>query len=157
MKTDQSAGPVVDRIEREIHIGAPAERVWPLIARPGWWINEGQVVDLHTDVDGDVTTVHHPRYGAFRIRTVRLDEPRYAAYRWLGGEAGTGSEGHTTLVEFWVEEQDGGGVRLRVVESGFASLPGDDASRRRAFQENDQGWREELLAARAYVVGPAHP
>lgn len=153
MKTEQTAtGPVADRIEREIHIDAPPGRVWRLIARPGWWINEGQVVDLPTDVDGDVSTVHHPTYGGFRIRTVQLDEPRYAAYRWLGGEAGTGSEGPTTLVEFWIEEQEGGGVRLRVAESGFASLPGDDLARRKAFEENDEGWEQELRAARAHVM-----
>ena len=31
----------LDRIDRSIEIDAPAERVWDLVTRPGWWINEG--------------------------------------------------------------------------------------------------------------------
>ncbi|MDQ3383311.1 MAG: ATPase [Actinomycetota bacterium] len=154
MQTQQSPAAVADRIERSIHIEASPQRVWALIARPGWWINEGTVTDLPTEVDGDVSTVTHPTYGEFRIQTVTLDDPRYAAYRWLGGEAGAdgAADAPTTLVEFWIDEQDGG-VSLRVVESGFASLPGDDADRHRAFEENDQGWEQELRAARAHVTG----
>ena len=33
----------LDRIERSIDIDASAEKVWSLIARPGWWINEEEV------------------------------------------------------------------------------------------------------------------
>lgn len=33
----------LDRIDRSIDIDAPAGRVWDLVARPGWWINEGDV------------------------------------------------------------------------------------------------------------------
>ncbi len=152
MKTEQSAQAVVDRIEREIQIEAGAERVWRLIARPGWWINEGEVTDLPTEVNGEVSTVRHPTYGDFRIRTVELDEPRYAAYRWLSGPGEADDDAASTLVEFWIRDQDGG-VSLRVVESGFASLPGDDAARRRAFDENDEGWEQELRAARSHVMG----
>ncbi|WP_246623126.1 SRPBCC family protein [Streptomyces malaysiensis] len=33
----------LDRIARQIDIDAPAERVWELIARPGWYVNDGAV------------------------------------------------------------------------------------------------------------------
>lgn len=158
MTTAESVEPVADRIDRQIHIDATADRVWELVARPGWWINDGTVVDLPTETQGDVVTVTHPSYGSFRIQTVRLDEPGYAAYRWLGGktDAGDSEEPPTTLVEFWIEEQPTGGVLLRVAESGFAALPGGPATRREAFEDNDQGWVQELAAARAFLAPAGH-
>ena len=33
----------LDRIDRSIDIDAPAARVWSLVSRPWWWINEGTV------------------------------------------------------------------------------------------------------------------
>lgn len=90
-----------------------------------------------------------------------LDEPRYAAYRWLGGandEEGqhrATDESSRSLVEFWIEEQPGGGVLLRVVESGLAPLPGDPAARRATYEENVAGRKQELDAARAYLARTA--
>lgn len=139
VSTVQHAG--FDRIEKSIDIDAPASRVWQLIAEPGWFINEGTYRAHEIERDGDVSLVHDPTHGTFRIRTEALDEPRYAAFRWFGDEGGS------TLVEFTVEERDGG-VTLRVVESGFASLPGTDADRRKAFDGNTEGWDAELVVAR---------
>ncbi len=45
------------RIEREISIDASAEKVWELIRRPGWWINDGEVVDHAIDPDSDGNSV----------------------------------------------------------------------------------------------------
>ncbi|MGI9002113.1 MAG: hypothetical protein ACR2GH_10630 [Pseudonocardia sp.] len=30
-----------DRIEREILINTPLDRVWDLVSEPGWWIGDG--------------------------------------------------------------------------------------------------------------------
>src|SRR4249919_1813509 len=60
----------LDRIDRSIEIDAPAERVWDLVTRPGWWINEGAVdpePDVH--VDGSLTVLTHPKYGEFQLET----------------------------------------------------------------------------------------
>ena len=32
---------MTDRIEREIHVDAPIERVFALVSEPGWWIEDG--------------------------------------------------------------------------------------------------------------------
>ena len=48
----------LDRIDRTIDIDASAERVWDLVTRPGWWINEGTVDD---DPDVRVDGVHGGR------------------------------------------------------------------------------------------------
>ena len=133
-----------DRIERSITIAATPQRVWPIVSEPGWWINEGSVRPHRIDHNGDGTvTVHDQTHGAWRIRIEQLDEPRYAAFRWLGREH---QEGAGTLTEFWLDEVEGG-VTLRVVESGLDNIPEE---RREAYlRENTQGWEQELAAARA--------
>jgi len=131
-----------DRIERSIAIAAPVERVWSIVSEPGWWINEG-TLRPHRIVDaGDgVVVVHDQTHGAFRIRTERLDPPRYAAFRWLGRED---EKGAGTLTEFWVEDADGG-VTLRVVESGLENVP--ESEREAYLRDNAHGWETELTAA----------
>jgi uncharacterized protein YndB with AHSA1/START domain len=146
----------LDRITRQIDIDAPADRVWELIARPGWYINDG-TVEAEPDLryEGDVAVVTQPGVGEFRFRTVQLDKPRYAAFRWLGTPYRAVSEG--TLVEFWIDDRADGGVTLRVLESGFSTLSDDPATWLKEREGNDRGWTDELGAAKAFVEsGAAH-
>ncbi|WP_218593433.1 SRPBCC domain-containing protein [Pseudonocardia oceani] len=125
---------MTDRIEREIRIDAPIERVFALVSEPGWWIEDGP--ERTVTREGDVTVVELPRHGRFPVVTVSADAPHHLAFRG-GGPGQTAEEG--TLVEFHLTE-DGGGTLLRVVESGFgagADIAGDE-----------QGWEHELAAAR---------
>ena len=84
----------------------------------------------------------HEEHGAFRIRTERLDPPRYAAFRWIGRED---EKGAGTLTEFWVEDA-ADGVTLRVVESGLENVP--ESEREAYLRDNIRGWETELAAAR---------
>lgn len=137
---------MTDRVEREIEISATPERVWELVARPGWFINDGELRDHEVRAEGDVNVVVDPVHGEFRLRTESLDPPRYAAFRWLGQDEAS------TLVEFTISPR-ADGVLLRVVESGFDTLPGDDTGRRRRLKENHQGWVQELEVARTVCEG----
>ena len=141
----------LDRIDRSIDIDAPAERVWALISQPGWWILS-ETVDPDQEVvreSDDVVMVHHPEHGDFRVRTVELTEPAYAAFRWLGDDQGAGG----TLVEFRIEDRPGG-VVLNVSETGFSSLSDDEDTWVKARQGNAEGWPTVLAAARAYLTEP---
>lgn len=144
--------PTPDAIEREIFIRADAERVWTLISEPGWYINDGAIVPHRIERTGELDVVHDPVHGAFPVRTLRLDRPRYAAFRWEGGDLkGTMAKDEpTTLVEFWIEER-AGGVLLCVRESGFAALAVDEAQRRKNHEDNSKGWDIELEAARSFL------
>ena len=146
----QDIDPELDRIERSIDIDASAEKVWELITRPGWWINEGDVDEV-ADVrrDGDLDVVTHPKWGEFRIRTVESDEPHRIVYRWHDNASGGG-----TTVEFRVAER-GGGVTLSVVETGFLSLDKSREDVLHHIEENSGGWETELAAAGRYVTGAA--
>jgi uncharacterized protein YndB with AHSA1/START domain len=139
----------LDRIERSIDIDASAERVWSLVRRPGWWINEHDVdPDPEVRREGEYDVVVHPRYGEFRFLTMDSDEPRYISFHWVDNVA---PEAGTT-VEFWIEDR-AGGVTLRVVESGFATLRKDRAAIADQIRENTHGWEQELEAARRFVLG----
>ena len=146
-QTDQE----LDRIERSIDIDATAQKVWSLVQRPGWWINEGEVeTEPETRREGEYDVVVHPQYGEFRLLTLESDEPRYVSFRWVDNDdPDTG-----TTVEFWIEDRPGG-VRLRVVESGFSSLTKDRAAIDQQIRENTHGWELELEAAKRFVLGQA--
>ncbi|MBU9766503.1 ATPase [Mycobacterium sp. TNTM28] len=141
-----------DRIEREITIDAPAQRVWDLVSEPGWYINDEQITEHRIDRDGDVAIVTDPTHGRFALRTVTLDAPRYAAFRWHIDADDPDSS--STLVEFWITPTSSG-VVLRVVESGFASLAEPEADRRSRFDDHSDGWALELGLAEQYLVGAA--
>ena len=90
----------------------------------------------------------HPKYGEFKFLTLERDEPRHISYHWVDNVA---PEAGTT-VEFWIEDRPGG-VTLRVVESGFASLKKDRAAIDNQIKENTHGWELELEAAKRFVLG----
>jgi uncharacterized protein YndB with AHSA1/START domain len=132
-----------DRIEREILIDAPIERVWRLVSEPGWWIGDGDRSAQVITREGDLVVVDDPRYGRWSVLPVSSEAPRHVSYRGgsLPGQAP--AEGASTLVEFFLTEQ-GGGTLLRVVESGFASLDAPAERRAAAIEGNIEGWRLQL-------------
>jgi uncharacterized protein YndB with AHSA1/START domain len=132
----------LDRIERSISISAGLRRVWDLVTRPGWWINDGEVVDHRIERDGDLCRVHDPVHGEFEILTVKLEPFSYAAFRWRSDGVTCSVDGPTTLVEFWLDDHGDGTVGVRVVESGFEAFEAAEDVRR----DNDKGWRQELAA-----------
>lgn len=144
----------LDSISRQIDIDATPARVWTLVCRPGWYVNDGVVDDeqdlrYETDESGcEIGVLTHPEMGEFRFRTVELDEPRYAAFRWMGTPWREPTEG--TLVEFWIDER-AGGVTLRVKESGFSTLSEDPAVWLKEREGNDKGWSRELAAGKTWV------
>jgi uncharacterized protein YndB with AHSA1/START domain len=142
----------LDRIEKSIDIDASAEKVWGLVSRPGWWINDG-AVDDEPDLreEGDVTVLAHPAHGDFRLLTVGAERPSYVAFRWLHAATDERPE-RSTLVEFRIVPR-GDGVTLSVTESGFASLSPDREQWLADRAGNVDGWDTELAAARTYVDG----
>lgn len=144
---DTTTDDVPDEIVRSIRIDAEAQTVWGIISEPGWFINDGEWTEHEITTEGDVSRVVDPVHGEFSIRTVELDPPRRAVFRWLGGQVGSVDEFPSNTIEFTVEPQ-GSGVVLTVRETGFAGLSSDAVVRRQRFEDNSAGWATELDLAR---------
>ena len=145
---------VRDRIERETVIDAPLERVWEVITEAEhlgrWFGDAGAEIDLRP---GGAMVLRWAPDRAHRGRVVAVEPPTRFSYRWApfkdpGGEEPV--EGNSTLVEFTLQPE-GGGTRLRVVESGFASLATSDAQRTANHEGNTKGWELETDELRTYA------
>jgi uncharacterized protein YndB with AHSA1/START domain len=145
-----------DRIEQDILIAAPPERVWALVAQPGFWVipEGGAIAAAGAPAEareGSRTVSEHPEYGSYPVIVVQSDPPRYIAYRWSsacpGQEPG---QGNSTLIEFTLSPE-GAATRLRVTESGFARLTTSEARRRKALDDNTDGWAKVLELVRNHI------
>ena len=144
----------LDQIERETVIEAPVERVWELITEPEhvgrWFGDAGAEIDLRP---GGAMVLRWTEYGTSRGRVVAVEPRTRFSYRWApfkdpGGEEPI--EGNSTLVEFTLQA-DSDGTRLRVVESGFASLATSEEQRTKNAEGNARGWEHETDELRAYA------
>jgi uncharacterized protein YndB with AHSA1/START domain len=150
--TEPAGTDPLDRIDQAIDIDASAEKVWDLVSRPGWWINDGTIdADPSLRREGDVTVVTHPQHGEFRLLTVEADRPSYISFRWLHAATDERPE-RSTLVEFRIVPL-GRGVRLSVAESGFSGLSPERSVWLADRSGNVAGWDAELEAARTFVEG----
>jgi len=142
---------IADQIEREIKINAPLERVWELVTVPGWWIGDGDLSIQTRSQDGETFIVDDPKYGRFFGKTVSIDPPAYASYRWAAEfQTEIPSDGNSTLVEYFVTAE-AGGTRLRVIESGFVSLAITQEARDKAIDGNTEGWEQQLGIIKAWA------
>ena len=147
-----------DAIEKTVTLRAPRSRVWRAITNAeefGAWFR----VKLEgTFAEGAITRgkITYPGYEHMTMEVLveRIEPERYFAYRWhpyaVDRNVDFSSE-PTTLVEFRLEEADGGTV-LTVVESGFDRIP--LARRAEAFRMNDGGWTEQMKNIERYVSHP---
>lgn len=153
-----------DTIEREIVIGAPRERVYAALTEPALlkrWFPD--------DVEGEVKPGARPifdfgEYGRHSTYVVATDPHSYVAYRWIPGSihVPTGFIGDVlgepnTLCEFHLDEVPEG-TRVRLVESGFASLPKEHYAK--SLQDNQGGWdvmvyRLKTFAETGTAVSPS--
>ncbi|WP_405792315.1 SRPBCC domain-containing protein [Streptomyces sp. NBC_01506] len=144
-----------DRIERETLIAAPLERVWTLVAQPGFWVADKESLPGTVAKEGDSILAKNAEYGEFPVQVEKVEPPTYLAYRWASAFPGQElREDNSTLVEFTLAAE-GDGTRLRVVESGFAALGGSEELRRQAVKDNTIGWPQELGELKARAEQPS--
>jgi uncharacterized protein YndB with AHSA1/START domain len=158
-----------DRIEKEVLLKAPLDRVWRAISDAdefGRWFGvrfDGPFVAgtsvtgtiTPTAVDDDVAKAQQPYAGeADAWQIVAVEPQRRLAFRWhpFGVEDGSDvpdSDVPTTLVEFTLEDTPEG-VLLRIVESGFEAIPAEH--RQSAFESNSEGWSAQTELVRKYLA-----
>lgn len=156
-----------DRIEKQVLLKAPLERVWRAISDAeafGSWFGvrfdgefeagaplTGRIVP--TTVDPDVAESQKPYEGArFETTVDRIEPMRLLSFRWhpyaIDPEVDYSNE-PTTLVVFELEERPDGTL-LTVRESGFDKIP--VARRASAFEMNEQGWEAQLVLITKYLA-----
>jgi uncharacterized protein YndB with AHSA1/START domain len=147
-----------DRIEKTVTLRATRARVWRAITTAeefGAWFGvklDGAFAEGAT-VRGKITIPGYEQV-TMEVQVDRIDPQRYFAYRWHPyaiDPAVDYSAEPTTLVEFRLEEADGGTV-LTIVESGFDRIP--LARRAEAFRMNDGGWAGQIRNIERYVSQP---
>ena len=155
-----------DRIEKEVTLRAPLDRVWRAIANAdefGRWFGvrfdgpfvAGQSVTgviTPTEVDDEVAAAQEPHAGKASVWHIVAVEPQQRlAFRWhpYAVEPGADYDAEpTTLVEFTLTET-ADGVLLQIVESGFDKIPAD--RRAAAFEANSGGWEAQTKLVRKYL------
>jgi uncharacterized protein YndB with AHSA1/START domain len=145
-----------DRIDKQIHLKAPRSRVWRALTdyrEFSAWFG----VNLESPFAAGQTTTGHmtiPGFEHLRLEATvqKLEPEHYFSYTWhpfAVDPAVDYSHETPTLVEFTLEEKDGGTL-LAVSESGFANIP---AHRRdEAFRMNDGGWSQQLKDIEEHVT-----
>ena len=150
--------PSTDRIEREILLKAPRSRVWRALSNAeefGNWFGvalKGKTFAAGERVQGQITSPGYEHL-VFDVVIERMEPERLLSWRWRdAAEPGVDdSKGPTMLVVFELKEVKGGTL-LRVVESGFDSLP--PARRLAAFRENSGGWDQQMKNIQKHVATP---
>lgn len=155
-----------DRIEKQVLLRAPLERVWKAItdsAQFGSWFGvafDGPFVAgtrlggriLPTQVDAEVARMQKPHEGtAFTIEVEHIEPMRRFSFRWhpyaIDAATDYASE-PMTLVEFVLAPAPEG-VRLTISESGFERIP--LARRADAFKANEGGWAIQTTLIAKYL------
>ncbi|MGH3554788.1 MAG: SRPBCC family protein [Mycobacterium sp.] len=156
-----------DRIEKQVVLRAPMDRVWRAISDAqefGRWFGvrfDGPFVAgtsvtatiTGTTVDDEVAKLQEPHTGSTATwEIVAVEAPRRFAYRWhpFAVEPGVDYDREpTTLVEFTLSPTPDG-VLLSIVESGFDAIP--EARRSAAFEANSGGWAKQVELVRKYLA-----
>jgi uncharacterized protein YndB with AHSA1/START domain len=142
---------VPEKIEREVMVDAPIERVWAVVTEPehvgAWFGDAGAEIDLRP---GGEMTMTWRQHGTVRATVERVEPPHLFAYRWARPMGAVPAVGNTTLVEFMLTAE-GGRTRLRVVESGFRELDETEEGKAKYAEGNVKGWRSELDQLLEYV------
>jgi uncharacterized protein YndB with AHSA1/START domain len=144
-----------DRIERDVLIAAPLERVWELITSAEhvgrWFADAGAEIDLRP---GGAMSFSWREHGTVHGRVEAIDPPHRFAWRWLS-KAGSQAEptpGNSTLTEFTLAAE-GDATRVAVVETGFDALDAAPEERTAALASHTEGWAAELGELETYAVG----
>lgn len=144
-----------DFIEKEFVTSASKERVFMALT------DKSQITKWFPDaVEGELTPKSRAKFifnghGTAPVYIVAVEPNNYFAYRWVPGSIQDSNVGKdilerpTTLVEFWLEEVDGG-TKVKLKESGFSAIPPEVVEK--AFAQNTQGWGFMLGRLEKYIA-----
>jgi uncharacterized protein YndB with AHSA1/START domain len=136
-----------DRIERSVELAHPPAKVWAALTTAkglSAWFGDKATIDLRS---GGTARMTFASGLTVDMRVERVEEPLVFGFTWRLPDLPE-DDPRRTYVEFTLEPV-GAGTRLRVVESGFAQLPGD--TRRETYDSHAEGWASELGELKGYL------
>jgi uncharacterized protein YndB with AHSA1/START domain len=155
-----------DRIEKQVLLQAPLERVWDAVSdakRFGSWFGvafDGPFVAgsrltgriAPTTADPEVAKLQKPYEGkAFEFQVERIEPMRRITFRWhpfaIDPQVDYSQE-PTTLIVFELRPT-ASGTHLTISESGFDQIPLE--RRAKAFVANEAGWTHQSNLIRKYL------
>ncbi|MET8676509.1 SRPBCC domain-containing protein [Streptomyces sp. NPDC004647] len=143
---------VPDRVEREVYVPAPADRVWRVLTAAehitAWYAFGGAELDLRP---GGALRFRWDEHGEFHGRVEMVEAPFRFSFRMAVNPDVPPRSGDSTLVEF-ILSPEGRGTRLTVAETGIGSLDVSDEEKGRHAEYAGMAWTtalEELAAIAA--------
>jgi uncharacterized protein YndB with AHSA1/START domain len=145
----------LNRIERSVWIRAPRARVWRALTDSrefARWFGVEMTDPFQAGKIARMTAIHPSVKGyVFPVEVVEMVPEEKFSWRWHPGRPDAGvdyAKEPTTLVEFRLEDADGG-TRLTVTETGFEQI--SLARRASVFQDNEGGWTYQMKQVSEYV------
>ncbi len=146
---------VPNTVTADTYIDAPLEDTWAILTGPEQIREWFQLERISADMrPGGDLVFHWAEHGTHYARVEALEPPSRFAFRWTLVSGEPIREGNSTLVEFTLETE-GRGTRLRVLESGFASLDGGEEAQRTHIEQNTGGWTGTFEGIARYVSSRA--
>jgi uncharacterized protein YndB with AHSA1/START domain len=139
-------------VERSIWIAAPRERVWQAITDPQqldkWYAThfKWEIPTLHV---GAQVTFYNSDTDILHATIEVLDPLHEWRLRWDPVEQGV------VLVTTFLLEEENGGTRATITETGYGSLPEDQ--RRQWIDSIDSGYTMSMENLKAHVEGRPIP
>lgn len=130
-----------DKIQREITVNAPKERLYEAIANPELVVKWFPETLEGSYVVGSQPIFGFGAHGKNQIYVEAANPYDYFAYRWVPGSnhfMGDVLSVPNTLVEFRIEEQSQTCCKLTLTETGFSKLPAELIEK--CFAQNSNGW-----------------
>lgn len=145
-----------DKIEKQIQLNAPIERVWRALTdyrQFGQWfrVNIEAPFVVGQTARGKIT---HPGFEhvTWQVQITKMDPEKLFAFTWHPYAVDTKidySKEPPTTVEFHLKKS-GDGTLLTIIESGFDRVPAH--RRAEAFRMNEGGWAQQVKNIAAYVA-----
>jgi uncharacterized protein YndB with AHSA1/START domain len=134
-------------VERDIWIKAPRERVWQAITNADtiqqWWGDYWDIPTLEVGATIKFGTKDDPMLATIAV----LDPPREFVIQWPPQE-----QYHSIpILTRYVLEEENGGTRINVSETGFEALPDD--IRQKRYESTAQGYATVLADLKKLLEG----
>jgi uncharacterized protein YndB with AHSA1/START domain len=136
-------------VEKSIWINAPRERVWQAITTPAqinqWWGGNDHWAFSALEVGAAVTFGYGSE--AMQATIAVVDPPRQFSIKWP-------PQAQYHMIDIYTIyqlEEENGGTRVTVTETGFEALPDD--IRQTRFDQTAKGYATVLDGLKAHVEG----